>query len=96
MSLSDVLYVGRPISSTGIAVGNKPIVENQACVPCRGKAPPVDSFTAEDGKITFDDWLPTLERASRWNEWTYKESLLQLAGYLRERAAQEWKLLQLR
>ena len=93
-SLSDVLCVSRPISSTGIASGNKSTTGNQACVPRRGKAPPVDSFTAEDMQITFDDWVLTLERASKWNDWTAEESLMQLAGYLRGRAAQEWKLLQ--
>ena len=92
--LSDVLYVSRPISLTGTATGNKSATENQACAPRRGKAPPVDLFTAQDTKITFDDWLLTLERAGRWNEWTAEESLMQLAGYLRGRAAQEWKLLQ--
>ena len=54
-SLSDVLYVSRPISSTGIANGSKLTTESQACAPRRGKAPPVDPFTAEDVKITFDD-----------------------------------------
>ena len=32
-----------------------------------GKAPLVDPFTAEDPEITFDDWLPTLERTAVWN-----------------------------
>ena len=61
-SLSDVLYVSLPISFTGIAGGNKPTVVNQACVPCQAKG---ISFTAEHGKMTFDDWLLTLERTSR-------------------------------
>ena len=55
----------------------------------------MNSFIAEDGRIIFDDWLSTFEKASKWNEWTPEESLMQLAGYLRGRAAQEWKLLQL-
>jgi len=41
-----------------------------------GKAPPIDSFTAEDITITFDDCLLTLERAAAWNEWTPEESLM--------------------
>ena len=59
----------------------------------RGKAPPIDEFTAEDRHITFDDWLPILERAATWNGWSKEESLMQLAGHLRGRALQEWKLL---
>ena len=53
--LSDVLYVSRPISSRGTATGSKSATENQACAPSRRKAPPVDPFTAQDAKITFDD-----------------------------------------
>ena len=43
--------------------------------------------------MRFDDWLPTLERASVWNGWSEKETLVQLAGYLRNKALQEWNLL---
>ena len=59
----------------------------------RGKAPPVDSFSAEDSDIIFDDWLPSLQRAADWNRWSERETLIQLAGYLRGRALQEWTLL---
>jgi len=59
----------------------------------RGKAPPIDPFTGENPEIRLDDWLPTLERASVWNGWSEEETLLQLAGYLRNRALQEWNLL---
>jgi len=62
-------------------------------VPQLGKAPPIDSFMAEDPEIKFDDLLPTLERAATWNRWTEEETLMQLAGYLRNEALQEWKLL---
>jgi len=58
-----------------------------------GKVPPIDAFTAQDIGITFDDWLPTLEQAATWNEWTPAESLMQLVGHLRGQALQEWKLL---
>ena len=59
----------------------------------RGKAPPVDIFTGEDPDVRFDDWLPALDRVSAWNGWSRQEILLQLAGYLRGRALQEWNLL---
>jgi len=62
----------------------------------RGKALPIDEFTAEDSRTTFDDWIPILERAANWNNWTPEESLMQLAGHLRGRALQEWKLLDLK
>ena len=54
--------------------------------PRRGKAAPVDYFTGKD-------WLPSLERAKMWNDWTEDELKLQLAGYLCGRAHQEWSLL---
>ena len=59
----------------------------------RGKAPPVDPFTGENLEIRLDEWLPSLERARAWNDWTEEELLLQLAGHLRGRALQEWGLL---
>lgn len=49
----------------------------------RGKAPPVDSFSAENPETQFEDWLPTLRRAADWNGWSDEESLIQLAGHLR-------------
>lgn len=55
----------------------------------RGKAPPIDPFTGENPEIRLDDWLPSLQRASRWNQWTEEEQLIQLAGHLRGRALQE-------
>ena len=55
----------------------------------KGKAPSVDPFTGEDPEVRFVDWLPTLTRASQWNEWTPEESLMQLAGHLRGHALQE-------
>ena len=60
----------------------------------KGRAPPVEPFSGEDKEITFDDWLPGLERAALWNGWTNAELLLQMAGHLRGRALQEWNLLQ--
>ena len=60
--------------------------------PRRGKAPPIDPFDGERAE-TFDDWLPTLQRAAVWNGWSEEETLMQLAGYLCKRALQEWNLL---
>ena len=51
----------------------------------RGKAPPVDSFSAESLDEQWDDWLPTFERAAEWNSWTYSERLLQLAADAQEK-----------
>ena len=59
----------------------------------RGKAPPVDTFCGVDPECRFEDWLPTLKRAAKWNGWTEDDLLLQLAGHLKGRALQEWNLL---
>ena len=59
----------------------------------RGKAPPVDSFSAEGLEEHWDEWLPTFERAADWNSWNDAERLLQLAGHLRGKARQEFSLL---
>ena len=58
-----------------------------------GKAPPVDPFSGETAELRFEDWLPSLERAATWNNWSEEEKLMQLAGYLRGKALQEWNLL---
>ena len=58
-----------------------------------GKAPPIDTFTGENPDTLWEDWLPTFERAAHWNHWTEEEKLLQLAGYLRKKALQEWNLM---
>ena len=86
-------YISRPICSIGTVDRGKLTADSHAYNPRRGKAPPIDPFTAEDIGITFDDWLPILKQAAIWNEWTPEESLMQLAGHLRGRALQEWKLL---
>ena len=59
----------------------------------RGKAPPVNEFSGEDPECLLEDWLPSLERTSLWNTWSEEEQMIQLAGYLRGRALQEWNLL---
>ena len=45
----------------------------------RGKAPPIEMFSGEDLGIRLDDWLPSLQRAANWNNWTglYPHSVLQ-------------------
>ena len=44
---------------------------------------------------TFNDWLPSLERAASWNSWGDGEKLLQLACHLRGQALKEWNLIPL-
>ena len=61
--------------------------------PRRGRAPPVDPFTGENPEVRLEDWLPSLQRAAKWNEWSGEEEMIQLAGHLRGRALQEWNLL---
>ena len=61
--------------------------------PRRGKAPPIDPFSAEELDEQWDEWLPTFERVAEWNNWSDAECLLQLAGHLRGRARQEFSLL---
>ena len=61
--------------------------------PRRGKAPPIDTFSG-DGSVSFEDWIPALERCSMWNAWSEEETLLQLAGHLRGRALEEWNLME--
>ena len=93
VSLSNTPFINSPISSTGVANCDRIAPDNPVTTLHCGKVPPIDSFTAEDIPITFDDWLLTLEQAATWNGWTPDETLMQLAGHLRERASQEWKLL---
>ena len=59
----------------------------------RGKAPPIEFFSGEDPAILLEDWMPSLERAADWNEWTQRDKLIQLPGYLKGQALQEWHLL---
>ena len=59
----------------------------------RGNAPPIPFFSGEDPAVNVDDWLPSLERASTWNGWSMTEKVMQLPGYLKGRAVQEWSLL---
>ena len=59
----------------------------------RGKPPPIDPFDGETGSVSFEDWLPTLQRAAVWNNWSDNDCLVQLAGHLRKKALQEWNLL---
>ena len=80
--------------SWGAASQSSVLVENGVVSRVhQGKAPPVDVFTGEDLEILIDDWLPALQRISKWNRWTMEELLLQLAGHLKGRTLQEWSLL---
>ena len=87
-TLSGTLFTSRTVSSAGeVTTGTftttaAPWSHDQLQHRC-GKAPPIDEFTGEDRRITFDDWLPILERAAIWNGWTQDELLMQLTGYLR-------------
>ena len=56
----------------------------------QARLPPVDVFTGESPDILWEDWLPMFYRAAQWTE---EEILMQLPGYLRKRALQEWDLL---
>ena len=101
MTLTDPLIPNKSITCTGasshmtptclpmvlyLQLDNNPLIRH-------GKAPPIDEFTAEDSCVTLDDCLLILECAATWNGWSEEESLMQLAGHLRGRALQEWKLL---
>jgi len=50
-----------------------------------GKAPPIDEFTAEDRHITFDDWLPILERAATYMEWMVRRGVINAAYWTPKR-----------
>ena len=64
----------------------QPVHQDEARRRRRGRAPLVEQYTGESKEEQLDDWLPMLERAGQWNEWTPEELLLQLAGHLRGRA----------
>ena len=59
-----------------IAVRSNPSVMKTAplmaepVVQCQGKALPNDLLTGENVAVRFDDWIPALERAATWNNWT--------------------------
>ena len=70
------------VSLTEPPVAPLPTLLTGSSVQHQGKAPPIDSFTGEDSEIRFDDCLPTLERATTWNDWMEDERLMQLAAWL--------------
>ena len=74
--------------------GGDPSKADVSSMARKGKAPPVDAYKGDDVELRLDNWLPTLDRAAKWNSWTEEEKLMQLAGHLRGRALQEWNLLQ--
>ena len=81
-------------ASGSVATESAPIPLGAPTSARRGKAPPVNEFSGEDPECPLDDWLPSLERAIAWNDWSEEERMIQLAGYLKGRALQEWNLLQ--
>ena len=52
----------------------------------------LDPFNGGSADISFKDWLPSLQRAADWNQWSDAETLIQ---HLRGRALQEWTLREL-
>ena len=81
-------------ASGSVATESVPIPLGAPTSACKGKAPPVNEFSGEDLECPLDDWLPSLERASAWNDWSEEERMMQLAGHLKGRTLQEWNLLQ--
>ena len=71
-------------SETLIHVDSSTVHVRPSTVPSssrrRGKAPPVEPFNGESEAMRLEDWLPALERAATWNDWTEEDRLLQLAG----------------
>ena len=37
----------------------------------------------EQPEVRLEDWLLSLERTAKWNEWTQEDQLIQLAGHLK-------------
>ena len=58
-----------------------------------GKAPPIDPFCGNDPDVRLDDWLPTLEHAALWNDWSENEKLVQLPRHLCGKAAREYAFI---
>ena len=75
MSFTDPLFVNRSTNSTtvsglvppstlpalSVVPSANPLLSMNPPVCRRGKAPPIDEFTAQDNRVTLDDWLPILE-----------------------------------
>jgi len=53
---------------------------------CHSKDSPINLFTGDSVEFHFDDWIPALERAATWNNWTENKTLSQLASHLQGRA----------
>ena len=45
----------------------------------------MEMFSGENPGTRLDDWLPSLQHAANWNDWTEEEELMQLAGHLKGR-----------
>ena len=83
-------------SGSGSESDPQDVVLTHKCLPSAkhfGMALPVDKFTG-DPELRFEKWLPALQRAAHWNNWSPEEHLMQLAGHLHGRTWQEWNLLE--
>ena len=62
---------GSVAKSTHVELAPVETHSTHVSVPARrGKAPPVNEFSGEDPDCPLEDWLPSLERASKWNAWS--------------------------
>ena len=81
-SLSSALFTSRPVNTAGAATTGTCTVttaqwSSHQSQCCHGKAPPIDEFTSEDSRITFDDWVTYTQKSSyTWKEWTQDELLM--------------------
>jgi len=50
-------------------------------------------FSGEDPEVCLDNWFPSLQHASQWNNWITEEQLVQLASHRKGHALAEWNLL---
>jgi len=50
-------------------------------------------FTGKDPSVTMREWLPSLQQAADWNEWSNDETFIQLARHPKSKALQKWELL---
>jgi len=68
----------------------KPRPVSEATLQCsrHEKAPPVDPLHGNDPEVRLNNWLPSLEQAAVWNNWSEEERLIQFTGHLCGRASQ--------
>ena len=81
-------------TNVSLASGDYKEESSVSITPRRGKVPPVNLFCGENLDDSWDDWIPTFKGTAEWNGWSDSECLLQLSGYLRGKARQEFLLLE--